>query len=797
MKLYKIAKILFFTFFILIGVALSLGLWFGHPNDRRLSPVDFSTLSPQHQYEKRIFRLFDPANNFQLSISQDAYKAHTEKLKQLPETGSWFQSESERFHSPFQVFISAGSHPDKLEGRTSVMIPAGESLTFRPGIKGRVRLELGALSLGDSNTLDVSASGRHIKSWKTERKSPPRDNDDFWYKNIGRYLKPDAPVPGGSWQYLSAGYQAIADHNLKITCKGVQGYCVISEPQIWQHTIETKPNLLFILVDTMRKDALDDPVSSPFMSQFSQNHIRFTNHLSAGNMTSPSTNSLLSCRKPSSLGNLAFSYSLNQHEKDAYYKQKKDSFPAQFRDHGWQTAMIGNISVISEVMGVAVDHGFEQQMSVERPGYDTAQISREAINWLHLNGQKPFFLYLHFHAPHAPYRAPIKDIIDTFPGVAAFSSYPNIIRWLYKGEIRHTDRYVRQVMDALKTLKLDESTTVVLTADHGDHHEIRHFIDNEAGHDFSGTYFDHGATLFHDEINVPFVVKPAHSHRQKTIETLVSGLDSGPTVLDMFDIPVPDWCEGQSLKPLFSDQPSETALKQLQERTIGFEGFNRRGILFSQRYKYIRQYSAVEKKIYPDRSFKGQMVNYFSEELLFDLKEDPGETNNLVYQNQSLWKKAQKIYQQYYQPKATYELVLENPDLLPVEIQTDASVGFNFSETEGELIKKRKKLIFKLKPAPRYRWMIPSPPSDLPMIRVGGKPVDIRLSSLRLPLSFGSLGKLVPESKELSHSLSSPKSTAAWIRKIEAHGVHNRQIRAGNPTFEKLLKEWGYLNDNT
>ena len=61
---------------------------------------------------------------------------------------------------------------------------------------------------------------------------------------------------------------------------------------------------------------------------------------------------------------------------------------------------------------------------------------------------------------------------------------------------------MEQVLAELSNLGLDETTTVVITADHGDHHETRRFTSNEVGPAYTGTYFDHGATLFNDEIRL-------------------------------------------------------------------------------------------------------------------------------------------------------------------------------------------------------------------------------------------------------------------------------------------------------
>jgi hypothetical protein len=35
----------------------------------------------------------------------------------------------------------------------------------------------------------------------------------------------------------------------------------------------------------------------------------------------------------------------------------------------------------------------------------------------------------------------------------------------------------------------------------------------------------------------------------------------------------------------------------------------------------------------------------------------------------------------------------------------------------------------------------------------------------------------------------------AFLRRVEANGQDSRHLVTGNPRFEKVLREWGYLND--
>src|SRR4030095_643568 len=81
--------------------------------------------------------------------------------------------------------------------------------------------------------------------------------------------------------------------------------------------------------------------------------------------------------------------------------------------------------------------------------------------------KSPFFTWLHFYDPHAPYVPPS-------PYKEQFAGRP------YDGEIAFTDAQIRRVLDALHRSGLDEHTVVVVLADHGeglgDHHELTHAV---------------------------------------------------------------------------------------------------------------------------------------------------------------------------------------------------------------------------------------------------------------------------------------------------------------------------------
>lgn len=179
---------------------------------------------------------------------------------------------------------------------------------------------------------------------------------------------------------------------------------------------------------------------------------------------------------------------------------------------------------------------------------------RESAGWAR---RPPFFLWLHYVNPHAPYSPP--PPFDTafmdasarsgrpLPLVAAFhGGIPR--RWAvpgqsrlgyyvaqYDGEIAAVDQEVGRVLEALASAGLKDRTLVVLTSDHGE---------SLGEHDY---FFDHGEDVFDPSLRVPLIVRLPGAAKGARTDALASTLDLVPTVLDAVKVSYPPDLAGNSL----------------------------------------------------------------------------------------------------------------------------------------------------------------------------------------------------------------------------------------------------------
>ncbi len=184
-------------------------------------------------------------------------------------------------------------------------------------------------------------------------------------------------------------------------------------------------------------------------------------------------------------------------------------------------------------------------------------ITEDAVHFLRgASAERPFFLWLHYVNPHAPYGPPspfdtlfldeealrgpaLPPVEGVNGGVPHAWEVPG--RGLgyyvaqYDGEIAATDAEVGQVLEALEGSGLGERTIVILTSDHGE---------SLGEHDY---YFDHGQNLYDPSMRIPLVMAGpglAAGHRSEVPATT---LDLVPTVLDAVKVSYPPGLDGRSL----------------------------------------------------------------------------------------------------------------------------------------------------------------------------------------------------------------------------------------------------------
>jgi choline-sulfatase len=163
------------------------------------------------------------------------------------------------------------------------------------------------------------------------------------------------------------------------------------------------------------------------------------------------------------------------------------------------------------------------------------ETTRRAIAWLDANAKRgPFFLFVHYFDPHAPY-VPPAAFADRFappPGADALAK--DVAR--YDEEIAFTDAALGDLLAALDRLGQKDRTLVVVTADHGEG-----LMDH--GH------MEHGVSVYEEQVRIPLVLRwPGRIAARRTFDVPVSLVDVAPTAYELLALAAPGASfEGRSL----------------------------------------------------------------------------------------------------------------------------------------------------------------------------------------------------------------------------------------------------------
>ena len=240
--------------------------------------------------------------------------------------------------------------------------------------------------------------------------------------------------------------------------------------------------------------------------------------------------------------------------------------------------------------------------------FDAPRLNKTVIRELLRKDDRPFFLYVHYMEPHAPYYMhPYRPFQINF----YLPTHREKIFANYQSEIQAVDQAIAELFTHLHDNGLLTNTYVLITADHGEE-----FYDH--GH------WGHGKNLFPEVLHVPaiLVMPPAKKKTQK-IKAVVENIDIPATIAELANQDIPGSWEGHSVLQLLDENANKEKAKN------GDEIKDNQKVAFSQFDNgYVFQASVVNDEwqvILQDEQEKQQVM-------LFNLAEDSGARRNLAGQ---------------------------------------------------------------------------------------------------------------------------------------------------------------------
>lgn len=414
---------------------------------------------------------------------------------------------------------------------------------------------------------------------------------------------------------------------------------------------QESPNVLYIIVDqhsalTMNQSGYSH-IASPGVDKLAEDGVVFTRSYCSYPVCTSSRKTFMTGAMPSKASDVTTHVSIG----------------TQFKNNGYETVYYGKWHVGSTHMddaGVEAWHGFdtydEENEDTETYGYSSA--------FLKSDHEKPFFMMTSFLNPHdccelariiagasdSYHDGAVEENADTAlcpklpsnfaippneaegfyarrnqdPEDQYWSSMPNMlwseVEWRqymygYDRLVEKVDKHVENLYDDLVDAGLLDNTIIVYTSDHGDGHGSHAWTQKKS--------------FYEESVNVPLIISWKGKTHKALIdkETLTSGLDIYPTILELAGITAPTGLAGKDLSPVLLTDAVDTVIERdyvVSEMNQKVYKGNTPGTfvgktVITQNYKYILFDQGVNR------------------EQLFDIKNDPGEliplTDNPDYQD--------------------------------------------------------------------------------------------------------------------------------------------------------------------
>lgn len=321
------------------------------------------------------------------------------------------------------------------------------------------------------------------------------------------------------------------------------------------------PNIVLIVIDTLRADCVDPSKTpnsiTPFLSSIAKKSIYFPNAVTPCSWTKPTIATFLTGVSPEK-HQVRYS-TINEDPNNPTSDVLPESYltlPEYLSQKGYETYAVQTNGNLVPLLGFA--QGFKPENYYFEYGAVATNVTKKAIEFLS-KVKKPFFMYLHYLDPHAPYSPP-PDVLKNLPEEQTLSEEErewtaphkymeylmDLVRFrtnanseppkfeysqagkkeiyrLYLGEVLYADTEVQKVVEFIK--RNYPKTIFVILSDHGEEFWEHNCV-------------GHGTTLYEEQVRVPVIIY-GWGITPKQIDKPISTAGLANTILKLLNIPSP------------------------------------------------------------------------------------------------------------------------------------------------------------------------------------------------------------------------------------------------------------------
>jgi arylsulfatase A-like enzyme len=357
-------------------------------------------------------------------------------------------------------------------------------------------------------------------------------------------------------------------------------------------TSPERPNLVLIIIDTLRPDRLGaygfDAPTSPELDTYGREGVRFARAIAQSTWTRPSIGSMLTSLHPRTLG--------LYREEDEILADPFVTLAEVLKEHGYWTAGATANPNINSYFNFA--QGFDYYLDSDAvfpfmPGFEEQAASGnqmavprarsmllKLISAIPEDHHQPVYLQVDLMEVHQSHKIP-ELTGEHYDSLAAVD--PSLRNALYLKAVRHLSIEIDLFIRSLSRRPGWENTLFAITSDHGESLDGDH-------PDLADPKW-HGYLVYETQALVPLILYSTSGELPagRVVNRPVRLLDLMPTLLDYVGISGPNTMAGTSLMPLLRD-PAEAV--NLPERFVvetEFKNANKVAV-YSNDWIYIENY---------------------------------------------------------------------------------------------------------------------------------------------------------------------------------------------------------------
>ncbi|MCT4644059.1 MAG: arylsulfatase [Carboxylicivirga sp.] len=228
-----------------------------------------------------------------------------------------------------------------------------------------------------------------------------------------------------------------------------------------------------------------------------------------------------------------------------------DNYPTRPMDQGFQESLVhlaGGIGQAGDWLNYDKEDSsyfnpglMHNGVPVQTSGYCSDVYTSAAIDYLRSHGDKPFFIYLSYNAPHTPLQVP-REYYEKYKDIDPSEALPDGTRPVEMSEndkeaarkvyamVNNIDDNIGRLRAALKEEMLDKNTLIIFMTDNGPQH-YRYLVGLRGKK----------SMVYEGGVRVPcFFHFPEQFSKNKDIDRLTAHIDILPTIADLCGAEVQD-----------------------------------------------------------------------------------------------------------------------------------------------------------------------------------------------------------------------------------------------------------------